>query len=358
MKLLTFAFVFLVLLASGALALGLEISSMKVNVEYSEALVYSGEDQYSRNRVSFADIPLANNTKINVDIFPGSNVTFTVTVENTLRGADQDMGDVFIRATIKEIDDGSDLEESSRDFDLEQGSQVREDLKFKIPTDIKPGTYKAIIESEGDGRNRTSYFASPFTFRLDVKKLSHDIRITRASFNPGIIDCKRKTALTAEIANAGTNREDQVAIEFRSAALGINSYDKDIVLERSDDSTPIEDRTHLKTLNIDLPIFFKEGTYPVYVNLYWKNFILFDQKIVNLVVKDCGSSGTTKSPINQQNNKTPSRANNETVPPADNNGTKDSSQGALILSFSTLLVLVLGGFIMVIVIALILYSRK
>ena len=73
--------------------------------------------------------------------------------------------------------------------------------------------------------------------------------------------------------------------------LGINSYEKDLSLESSAEASESE-KTYTKTLNIEVPSFFDPGTYPVYVNLYWKNFVLFDKKELELVVRGCGSSGT------------------------------------------------------------------
>jgi hypothetical protein len=126
-----------------------------------------------------------------------------------------------------------------------------------------------------------------------VKKQSHDIRISKILLSPGIVDCDRKARLTAEIVNAGSNTENQVALEFKSSNLGVNSYDKDISLQSSDEAS-VEDKTYAKTLNIEVPSFFTAGQYPIFVNLYWKNFVLFDQKTADLVVRDCDAAKVEK----------------------------------------------------------------
>jgi len=209
------------------------------------------------------------------------------------QGEDPDLRGIFARVTIEEIDDGADLEEDSIDFDLEPGNDERVDIKFPIPLDVDAGLYNTIIEVEGEDRNETPY-STELNLKLEVKKQSHDIRITRVLLNPNTVDCDRKTRLVAEATNAGSNFENEVALEFKSGNLGINSFDKDISLESSDEASE-EEKMYAKTLNIEAPSFLRAGTYPIFINLYWKNFVLFDQKTADLVVRDC-ASGTISKP--------------------------------------------------------------
>lgn len=285
MRLIIFALACMFLIASPALARGLEITEIDVNVDYDEAYTYRIED---RDRIDSASVPVANGTRIGVDVLPGSNVTFTVRVENTFQGEDPDLRGIFARVAIEEIDDGADLEEESIDFDLEPGNDERVDVKFPIPLDVDSGTYNVIMEVEGEDRNETPY-STELNLELEVKKQSHDIRITRVLLNPNTIDCDRKTRLVAEVTNAGSNFENEVALEFKSGNLGINSFDKDISLESSDEASE-EEKMYTKTLNIEVPSFLRAGTYPIFISLYWKNFVLFDQKTADLIVKDCTSS--------------------------------------------------------------------
>jgi len=285
MRLLAFIFLFMILVAPASLAAGLEITEIDANVDYDEAYTYRVEN---RDRIDSNSVPVANGTRINVDVLPGSNLTLTLRVENTFQGEDPDLRGVFATITIEEIDDGADLEQDSIDFDLEPGNDERVDVKFPIPLDVDAGTYNTIIEVEGEDRNETSY-STKLNLKLEVKKQSHDIRITRVLLSPSVIDCDRKTKLVAEATNAGSNFENEVALEFKSGNLGINSFDKDISLESSDEASE-EEKMYVKTLNIEVPSFLRAGTYPIFINLYWKNFVLFDQKTADLVVRDCISS--------------------------------------------------------------------
>lgn len=289
MKLIIFALVFLILAALASLAQGLEITEISVDVDYDDSYTYKMEN---RDRISSADVPAANNSKINAEVLPGSKVTFTVRVANTFNGDKPVIKGAFASITIEDVDAGSDLDEESTDIDLSPGDDYRFDLKFGIPVDADAGTYNVQMKAEGEDKNGTLY-QTELKLKLEVRKMGHDIRITKVFLNPGIVDCSRKTKLTAEITNAGSNAENDVALEFKSGIIGINSADRGISLGSSDDSSD-EEKKYAKTLSIDVPLSLKPGTYPVSVNLYWKSFVLFDQKTADLVVRDC-ASGTAKA---------------------------------------------------------------
>lgn len=354
MKLIAFSLIFMVLIASNILAAGLQITEIDVSVNYDEAYTYRVEN---RDRIDSASVAVANNTKINADILPGSNVTFTVRVENTFKGEDPDLRGVFVTMTIEDVDDGADLDEESIDFDLEPGDDNREDVRFSIPLDVDAGTYGVIVEAEGEDKNETSY-KTEVNLKLEVKKQSHDIRITKVLLNPSIVDCDRKAKLTAEITNAGSNAENQVALEFKATSLGVNSYDKDIFLESSDEASD-EEKKHTKTLNIEVPSFFQAGKFPILINLYWKNFVLFDLKTVDLVVKDC-ASGATKPQQKQEENKEKETATviqpkgeaKEQIPKELVTATEEMS----ILNSSALISIFLGGLVIVSLAALIIFG--
>ena len=186
-----------------------------------------------------------------------------------------------------------------------------------------------------------------------MKRLSHDIRITKVLLNPSIIDCTRKSKLTAQITNVGSTAENEIALEFKSSTLGINSFDRDVSLESSNEASD-EERIHTKTINIEVPSFFKSGTYPVAVNLYWKNFVLFDQKIADLVVRDC-ASGTKKEPEKDIKNETEAGI----AEPAS--GTEETLEGGLMPTASiskspALLLIFSGGLLILFIFSMIIFT--
>lgn len=298
MRVVVFSLMFAILLASLAFAGGgIAVTNEEVRVDYNEAYAYYYEhvstlQVNSKDLRNFASIPLVNGSRINADIFPGSNITFTIRIENTFKEGGEDLRNVLAKVRIERIDDGSDLKEQSADFGIDPGNDNLADVKVKIPFIAESGAYKTTIEAQGIGANKTLYTAST-TSILNVRQLGHDIRITNVALDPITVDCRRKATLSAEITNVGSTLENELALEFKSVSLGIDSADTDISLVSSGDNNDLP-QIYSKTLFIDVPSFFKAGIYPLAVNLYWKG-ILFDQKTLYLTIKDC-----TKNTANQQ----------------------------------------------------------
>ena len=150
MKLIIFAFVFLSLVALNALATGLQITQIEARVNYDDAYVYRLEQEQHMDRLTYALVPVSNGSKIDVAVFPGSNLTLAITVENTFHGTGHKLRNVVVTATIEGVNGGEDLEEKSIDFDLEPGEDYRDDIKFYIPLDIDSGMHNVKIEAEGE----------------------------------------------------------------------------------------------------------------------------------------------------------------------------------------------------------------
>ena len=332
---------------------------MRVRVEYSEDYTYQLE---FNQRASYAP-GLTNNSRINADIFPGDNVTFTVRFENSLAGSgpEKRMRNAFAKVTLVGIDGGSDMEDGSDNFELEAGDDTLVDIKFSLPFDAATGTYDILIAAQADGRNGTFYFTQN-KLKLEVKKLSHDIQITKYQLNPAILDCNsRKTRISAEIINLGANDEQEVALEFKSSELGINSIDRNIQIISSNDDNDYE-KKYSKSLPIEISQSVKAGIYPVLVNLYWKGSILFDRKTMYLDIRNCGLAATqnqTAQNANQNSQNTQDTQIQQTQT-SSNNGVRYLPQNISISSSPALVWIVLGGFaVFIIVIILIFgYMRK
>ena len=348
LKLLISVFALAILMASAASATGLKITEIDYHIDYDEAYTYRIE---RRDRINSGSVSPTNNSKIDADLFPGSNITFTVRVENTFPSGGPAIKGVFARMTVEEIDDGADLEDESLDFDLEPGDDYRFDLEFAIPLDADASSYNAVLEAEGEDKNDTLH-QTALNLKLQVKKQSHDIRITRTLLNPGVVSCDRKAKLTAEIINLGSNPETQNAMEFKSDAIGIKSIDKDISLESSDEASE-EEKIYTKSLNFEVPNSLKAGTYPIFVNLYWKNFVLFDQKELELIVKDCDGF---LQPENDE--KDISTEPQETAKTEENNQLYSSAQKHSFLISPLFIAALAGGLAVLIIITVLAFKAK
>ena len=355
MKQIIIIFVMILLVSQLSLAQGLKITEIDLNVDYDEAYTYRIEKRDRMDSVS----GISNNSKINADIFPGANVTFTLRIENSFPSSGSSLKGVFARITLEEINDGDDLEGESLDFDLEPGDDYRVDVKFQIPLDVDSGTYNAVIEAEGDERNGTTQGAN-IAAKLEIKRQSHDIRIIRTILEPGAIECERKIRLSAEAMNLGSNPENQIALEFKSEILGISSIDGDIFLESSDEAS-IEEKTYEKTLNAAISKSLDAGTYPIFVNLYWRNAVVFDKKVIYLKVKDCGAAPTGSEQIGDSEE--PVQVidlGNITGQPLISGEQPSAAGSAKFISTPALMFIVLGAFIafVLIIVAIFGYGRK
>ena len=348
MRILVFALAFTLLLASASFAEGLEITDIRVDVQYGEAYIYALE---YKSVVNSAQIPVVNNSKINVDAFPGSNVTFTIRIENSFN--DVDLNNIVVKVKLKKLDDGSDIDEHSADFNLKPGNDALADIKLKVPFYAESGTYDALMEVRGEDNNNTLY-EKDMILKLQIKRLSHDIRIVNEAVSPDVVSCRRDVKFNAEVINLGRISEDDMTLEFQSTALGINAYDTNISLIFSKDISA-EDRKYTKELEYEVPAFIKSGIYPIYLNLYLEGFILFDKKTLYLEVKDCAPS-KKKLPAKEI-------SQNESGPvvlimPSEQIGGQNpkdeidtiSSEASIFMSPNRLLIvsfLVLGGFLIV-----------
>ncbi len=284
MKIIIFALAFISLLSFTCLAEGLEMTRLDARVDYDYSTAYKLEQQEKMTRINYASVPLKNDSKVNVELYPGANLTFIITIENSFKDSIFALRDIVAEVTV-EGKRGKKFSGMSGGIDLEAGTEEKADVKLNVPFDIDSGTNNVLIKIEGVGKNHTLY-KTMLNLKLEILKLSHDIRITKVSLEPATAGCKRNFEISAEVANAGSSSENEIAIEFKSPSLGIESYDKDISLRSSTDDN-LDEIIHKKTLYTQAPTFLKAGTYPVFVNLYWQNLIFFDQKIVYLSVKDC-----------------------------------------------------------------------
>jgi len=351
MKLIIFAALFMVLIALTTFARGLEITDMRMSVEYNEAYTYQLEYHTWVNYAS----GLTNNSKISADVFPGGNVTFTVRMENTLRGSGPEnrIKNSFVKVTIAGIDTGSDIDGESDNFELEGGDDALVDIKFPVPLDAATGTYDVFIDAQGEGRNGTFYFTEN-KLKLEVKKLSHDIQIVKYQLNPSILDCiNRKTKISADIMNLGSNDEEGVALEFKSSELNINSIDRGIGLISSNDAND-EGKKYIKILPLEISPTIKPGVYPIMVNLYWKGSILFDREILNLDLRNCGPS------VAQNTNQNTESIPNQAIQTENNNnaGNTHLLQNISILSTPALIWVVLGAFVVFVLVIVIIFGYR
>ncbi|MAH33452.1 hypothetical protein CL615_03590 [archaeon] len=247
----------------------------------------------TRDSESESDLEVVDGKKLDFDeedIGPGTEVRFNFDIENTFTNEeDIDITDITIKITIEEIDDGDDLDEESDEFNLDAEENEDINVYFNIPLSVDERKYDVIIEVEGEDDNGNTHTVQ-WELELNVDKENREVVVGHASLFPETVTCSGSSTLTATIKNLGTKTEDEAKIEITNSDLGINFVKQDIELEEDPFDT---DNEYTKKLVINTDTATSAGTYPILVNSYINDEILWERKTVNLVVDGCGAKEET-----------------------------------------------------------------
>src|SRR3989344_6183274 len=252
LKKILMGLVFVLLLAAAASAANEEgkvISGGKLLITRVDAKVDGKKDK----GLNFGE-------KISKEAKPGSDVEFTIEVKNNYTNDESEITDIQITVTIEGIDDGDDMDEDAKEFDLDGGDDDKETVKFKIPMEVDEDTFNVLIEVEGDGPNSTEGNQKvEYEVDLEIQKEDNDVSFTRNSVSPAEFSCQRSGQLALGLINLGTDDEDVVVLETTSAELGIGFKDE---FELTND--PFDaDSKFSKTYSFKVPDDVAAGTYTI-----------------------------------------------------------------------------------------------
>ena len=225
-----------------------------------------------------SDKNLKDGDKIGDEAKPGDTIEFSVEVENTLE--DLEIENIEVDITIKDIDDGDDLDEEADEFDLKAGKDEEVEIEFDIPLDVDESTFDVIITAEGEDENGTTHEAR-FELQLEVEKGSHEIIIRRAALTPSTVSCEREITLNVGIINIGSKDEDDVTLKIMNYDLDINSVTSGIELDEGTSDNKFT-KTISEFLSDDLPA----GIYPIKIDVNYDGKSS-DSKTVELTIQKC-----------------------------------------------------------------------
>lgn len=235
------------------------------------------------------DIDRGDSKKFN--LIGKNSISFDVEVKNNFASSDNiEIRDVEITVTIRDIDDGDDLDESSSEFDVREDKRTRKTLTIELPDEIDSDDFSVDVEASGRDENGVSH-SDRFSFSIDVERKDNDVRITDVSLNPVQVNCGSSANLAIRITNYGRDDEDNVILEVKSSLL-----DRDILEEfRVEQDSDNEDNHVRRNYLISVRNNFASGTYPITVSIYKSRISsgnLLDQEQKTLSVS-CQSAGTT-----------------------------------------------------------------
>ncbi|MBU0628384.1 MAG: PKD domain-containing protein, partial [Nanoarchaeota archaeon] len=223
---------------------------------------------------------LSNGDTISRDAKPGDTLKFDVEATNMF-STDTEIRDIEISVTIKDIDDGDDLDDDMDIDDLDDGDDDSAVFEFTVPTLVDEDTYDVIIKAKGKDENGKTQ-EDVWELKLDVEKDKHEILVDRADLSPQTLTCSRNANIDVKLVNIGREDEDDVSVEIINDALGINLKQTGIDLEEGSD----DDSVYEQTFRISIADDAEAGTYPILVKSYYDGKSS-GQETVDLVVDDC-----------------------------------------------------------------------
>ena len=267
-----------------SLLLTIIIFVLLTNLAYAarQALEFSDVDVKVGSKTSKN---VRNGDTIREEAEPGDSVEFRVEVKNNFTSAENiEIEDISVEVTIEEIDDGDDLEEESKDFDLRPGNDKRVTLKFKVPLEVEEETFDVLIEADGDDENGTSQRAI-MRLKLEVEKETHMLKITRATLNPEEVECRRNNVqVGVSVINIGNEDEEDVSIQVVNQELGID------LKEEIDELTaePNEEESKFsKVFSFDVPSDAEDGSYSISVRALYDENRKKAEETLTLTVNEC-----------------------------------------------------------------------
>jgi hypothetical protein len=239
------------------------------------------------------------NEETKTKIKPLQEVDFDVTVENNRPDRDDEIDNIVVSITVKNIEDGGedDIELESEDFSLDgNGDDQKTTLSFVVPYDVEHETeYEVEIVVQGEDDDNNDYEVV-WTVYLEVKKERDLLRLTESGIEPEAITCsQRYVEISAISTNMGSNDQDDAVLHMKNIALGI---DKKFFFTM--DSDPDKDDFEVtSSYSLTVPNDAAPGTYNIDLYLYYDVDKQIDHKTVALTVPDCNPTTTTTVPANQ-----------------------------------------------------------
>lgn len=226
--------------------------------------------------------------KAEIDIYPGSEVTFIFFLENELQdngdSDDNEIVDIKATVTILDIDDGDDIEEDSRQFDLDSGSDQKLRISMNIPQRVDTGDYEVLIEVEGEIEDIDQEFTLVRTLKIPIRKESHDINVVVNQVVPNEIGCTRNVRIIGKILNLGNNEQEDAGITIKNAQLGLDYKKHEIELVND----PFDKDSEFQ---VSFPFEIGKDIAPGDYDIVFKAFrheIEMDSRITRLKVVACG----------------------------------------------------------------------
>jgi|GEM_PF-4466914 len=232
---------------------------------------------------------VSNGDTISKDAKPGDSLRFKIKVCNDYTDEEGvKINNVGAKVTIRSIDGGDDIEESSEDVNIDAGACKTLNVNADVPSDAEEDTYNIDVVVEGkDARRSTQKVV--WNLALDVKREKHLIKILSTRLNPTKIAAGKDAILDVSVENIGQDPEDKAAVRVEAPDLGIDMTDKSLQLDNSMGS---QDSMFSKTYRIRVNGDVAPGSYPIRVTTYYDDTQMSQTSTVNIEVTEAVTKTT------------------------------------------------------------------
>ena len=214
---------------------------------------------------------------------PGDTIQFQIETKNNFTSdEDLEIEDIEITVTIQDIDDGDDLDNDAKEFDLKDGKDKKEKIEFKIPLAVDENSFDVLIEITGDDENGTRHEVQ-YELELEVEKKNNEVKFLRNSLTPSEITCGRTVQLSTAVINTGSNDEEGTTIEISNTDLGISFKE---TFDLSDDAFD-DDSKFRKTFSFTVPQDITAGIYPIKSTVSFNEGTDTETQTAEMVVNTC-----------------------------------------------------------------------
>jgi len=265
------------------------ITASDGTVSDSVVLTFEGENMLE---ITDLDIKFDGDKESNLDdgddvkdVKPGDILEISGEIKNLFSSSSNiEIDDVTILITLEDFDeDGDDIDDEVDIGKIKENKKENFDLEFDVPFNIDEDDYNMVIEVEGDDDNGATHYIR-WELTIEVERKSHEVKITRASFDRDSISCDRQANLNVRITNTGSNTEEEVVIEIESDELDISERVTDIEL---DDDPDDDENDYSKSFRLNVDDNERAGTYDVVVTVYLDRDDLETVETVTLTVQSC-----------------------------------------------------------------------
>ncbi|MBI2138079.1 hypothetical protein HYU13_00685 [Candidatus Woesearchaeota archaeon] len=226
------------------------------------------------------------------DAKPGSKIVIRGDARNLFTdNEDVTIESVTVTVTLKDVDDGDDLEEEDDVGDVEADEEETFRVEFEIPEDVEQDDYDVVFNVEGEDENGAKHDFVLEGITLKVEKDRHDILIEKASISPSRISCSRGINVNVDLKNQGREDENEVVVRLENGNVGISQEDTSIPEIEEGTGTDTElSKNYAFRISDDV----SPGTYPITVRVFYETDVLSDLKNVDLIVEECKQAAPPK----------------------------------------------------------------